>query len=531
MSKQKTFYITTPIYYLNAKPHLGHCYCTVNADIIARFMRLDNYDVKFLTGTDEHGQKVQQAAEKAGKNPQEFVDELAAEFEDLAKFMNCSHDDFIRTTQERHKKVVQKVWDLLLDKGYIYKGKYSGWYCVRGEAFYTDKELIDGKSPYGEEVEWCEEENYFFKLSAFQDKLLKFYEKNPEFIQPASKRNEVLSFVKGGLQDLSISRSTFDWGIKVPNDEKHVIYVWLDALTNYISALDYPNDKFEKYWNQTTNSPIHFVGKEISRFHCVYWPAFLMGAEIKLPKKVFVHGWWWATDGQKMSKSIGNVVAPKDEIENLKNLGVPEDIAVDMLRYFLASEMTFGNDGNFSRERFIERMNTELVNNIGNLSQRVLSMVYKNCDNKITDCELKEEDKEFLGQFKCLDKLRDLISKDLKIKEVSETIISLSSRTNEYLEQQAPWNLKKTDLERMKVILYVAAEAVRQIAILLQPFCPVSANKILDQLNIDKNKRTFENLESNYYFDIYSKDKSLFGEFNIGCCEKPVGVFPRVVVG
>lgn len=366
------YYLTTPIYYVNDKPHIGHAYTTLACDALARFKRLDGYEVKFLTGTDEHGQKVETAAANAGVDPQTFTDKVSLNFRDLAGAMNFSNDDFIRTTEERHKKACQAIWNKLLEKGHIYLGAYEGWYSVRDEAFFTETEVVDGKAPTGAPVEWVEEPSYFFDLSKWQEPLLKYYEEHPEFIAPSARRNEVMSFVKSGLRDLSVSRTSFKWGVPVPGDDAHIMYVWLDALTNYITAAGYPDTEssdFKAFWP----ADLHMVGKDILRFHAVYWPAFLMAADLPLPKRVFAHG-WWTNEGQKISKSVGNVIDPLELIEKY---------GLDQVRYFLLREVPFGNDGDYSHTAMVNRMNSELANDFGNLSQRVLSMIAKNCDGKV----------------------------------------------------------------------------------------------------------------------------------------------------
>lgn len=339
----KTFYITTPIYYVNDAPHIGHAYTTIASDVLARFKRLDGFEVMFLTGTDEHGQKIEKSAAKAGVDIQSFTDKFSETFRSLNKTLNISNDDFIRTTEPRHKKTVQEIWKKLLASGNIYLGSYSGWYAVRDEAFYAESEIVDGKAPTGAEVEWITEPSYFFKLSAWQDKLLKFYDDHPDFIAPTSRRNEVLSFVKGGLHDLSVSRTSFKWGIPIPNDEHHVMYVWLDALFNYYSAIH--NEERQHFWP----CDLHIVGKDILRFHAIYWPAFLMACNLPLPKRVYAHG-WWTNDGEKISKSLGNTIDPVKLIEEFN---------LDYVRYFLMTEMPFGNDGNYSRSAFINKVNSQ----------------------------------------------------------------------------------------------------------------------------------------------------------------------------
>lgn len=473
----KCFYITTPIYYVNDKPHIGHAYTSLACDVKNRFMKLDGYETKFLTGTDEHGQKVAKSAETKGIDPQSFTDEVSMSFRNLAKDMNFQYDDFIRTTEERHKKAVRFLWEKLKANGYIYLDKYSGWYSTRDEAFYAESELVDGRAPTGAPVEWVEEESYFFALSKFQEKLLKFYEDNEDFIKPKSRYNEVLSFVKSGLTDLSISRTTFDWGIKVPGNEKHVIYVWLDALTNYISALDYPEDKnkeFAKFWPHA----VHVVGKDILRFHTIYWPAFLMAADLAPPKQVFAHG-WWTNDGQKISKSLGNVIDP---------LVLKEKYGLDQTRYFLLKEVPFGSDGNFSHESMVARINSELANNIGNLIQRTVSMVVKNCDSNVPKQSNNTEELLDHG-YGLIEKIREKFD-NMQFSQVLDLILEFSSKCNIYIDAKAPWTLKKTDPEAMENVLYNLLESIRIIGIILQPFIPESAKRILDILNVEQRDFT-----------------------------------------
>ena len=373
----KKFYITTPIYYVNDVPHIGHAYTSIACDVLARFKELDGNNVFFLTGTDEHGQKVEIAAKNKGIKPLEFVNQVSKNFQKLSNLLNLSNNDFIRTTENRHITSCQKLWSDLENSGNIYLDKYSGWYSVRDEAFFSENELLNGKAPTGADVEWVEEPSYFFRLSNWQDELLSFYEENKDFILPSTRRNEVISFVKSGLKDLSISRTSFNWGVPVPNNEKHIMYVWLDALTNYITASGYSSDanKFETFWP----ADLHVVGKDILRFHAVYWPAFLMAAKLPLPKRVFAHG-WWTNEGEKISKSIGNVIDPVKLIE---------DFGLDQVRYFLIREVPFGNDGDFSKKNLIQRINSDLANSLGNLFQRVISFSVKNCDEKVPDHENK----------------------------------------------------------------------------------------------------------------------------------------------
>lgn len=515
----ENIYITTPIYYVNDKPHIGHAYTSLACDVLSRFMRLEGNNVRFLTGTDEHGQKVEKSAEAKGIPAQQFTDEVSEHFRNLATLMQFTNDDFIRTTEERHKKGAQAFWDRLKEKGYIYEGTYAGWYSVRDEAFYAESELVDGKAPSGAEVEWVEESSYFFKLSAFQDRLLELYEEQPDFIFPATRRNEVISFVRGGkkkeegaLKDLSISRTGFSWGVPVPNDDSHVMYVWLDALTNYITSLGYPDEGAENYqnfWEHTgSHSPIHVVGKDILRFHAVYWPAFLMAAEMPLPKQIVAHG-WWTNEGQKISKSVGNIIDP---------IALVDEFGLDQTRYFLMAEVPFGNDGNFSKDRMIHRMNTELANNIGNLVQRTLSMIQKNCDAKVPANDDPTGDDEALRNtaYATINAVREKIEKHAYHSAI-EQVVQLASKANEYIDKQAPWVLKKENPERMATVLYTLAEAIRCLGILLQPFIPTSAGKILDLLEIPENQRGFDNLDASHALASGTE------------LPKPEGIFPRHV--
>lgn len=481
----KTFYITTPIYYVNDAPHIGHAYTSLACDVMARFKRLDGYDVKFLTGTDEHGQKVEKTASAQGVDPKSFTDKVSQNFRDMAQMMGYSNDDFIRTTEERHIKSCQALWVELEKRGEIYLGAYEGWYAVRDEAFYTESELTTGpdgkkRAPSGAEVEWVKEPSYFFKLSAWQDRLLAFYEQNPDFIGPTSRRNEVISFVKGGLLDLSVSRTTFGWGIPVPGNPEHVMYVWLDALTNYITAAGYPDQSgdYAKFWP----ADLHMVGKDIIRFHCVYWPAFLMAAGLQPPKRVYAHG-WWTIEGQKMSKSLGNVISPAQLVEKY---------GLDPVRFFLLREMPFGQDGDFSHRSMVSRLNTELANDLGNLAQRSLSMINKNCGACLpVPGPFAEDDDALLGQT------RDLLAKarasvDVQtFHEAIEAVWVVVRAGNSYIDRQAPWALKKTDPARMGTVLYVLAESLRMVGLILQPFMPTSMGKLLDQLAVPDTARDF----------------------------------------
>ena len=480
------FYITTPIYYVNDKPHIGHAYTTLACDVIARFKRLDGFKVYFLTGTDEHGQKVELAAKKNKTKPQDFVDKVSINFRDLLKCMHIENDDFIRTTEKRHLESCQKLWDLLIKKGHIYLGKYAGWYAIRDEAFFLESEIIDGKAPSGAPVEWVEEPSYFFNLSKWQDKLLEHYNNNENFISPSTRKNEVLSFVKGGLKDLSVSRTSFSWGIKVPNDDDHIMYVWLDALTNYLSAIGYENEneRFCDFWPAN----IHLVGKDIIRFHAVYWPAFLMAADLELPKKIFAHG-WWTNEGQKISKSLGNVINPFEIVEKY---------GVDQVRYFLMREIPFGNDGDFSVLQLVNRVNSDLSNSLGNLFQRVVSMVVKNCNGKIPKKPLVflSQDKFLINSIKDkLDDYRNLIDNQ-KLDQYLKNVWVIIGNANKYVDEQAPWLLKKNDFNRMEVVLYTLLETLKQIGIILQPFLPLSSNYILNHLSVSADLRNLNSINT-----------------------------------
>ena len=484
----KNYYITTPIYYPSAKPHMGHAYSSIVADVFARFKRLDGYKVFFLTGTDEHGLKIQKAAEKNRQNPKEFCDRISKTFKDLSKILNLSNDDFIRTTETRHHKAVKYLWDKLLSNGNIYLSNYNGWYSVSDEAYYNEDETTEknGKrvsTTSGSEVEWVEEESYFFKLSSWQDKLLEFYNKNPNFILPESRRNEVISFVKGGLRDLSISRKTLSWGIKVPNDEKHIIYVWLDALTNYLSALDYPDQKsqlLKKFWP----ADLHIIGKDILRFHAVYWPAFLLAAGVDPPKKVYGHGWILAGE-EKMSKSKGNILDPIEMIEKY---------GLDQLRYYLIKEVSFGNDGSISNESIENCINSDLANNYGNFCQRTFVFAEKNCQNAIpSDIKFNDNDLNLLNSFSNnINSIRSFIDNQ-KLNEYVKFIISKTFNANKYFNDEAPWD-KKKDQKRLNSIVYVSLEIIRKISILLMPIIPYSANRALTSLNLNKENLTLESI-------------------------------------
>ncbi len=506
MSGGEPYYLTTPIYYVNDSPHIGHAYTTVATDALARFLRLDGRDVMFLTGTDEHGQKVAKAARDAGIDPQLFCDRVSENFRAMDRLMNISDDDYIRTTEPRHIKASQALWQELERKGEIYLGKFAGWYSVRDEAFYDESELVAGKAPTGADVEWVEEENYFFRLAAWQDRLLEFYERHPDFIAPRARRNEVVSFVKGGLRDLSISRTSFTWGIPVPGNPKHVMYVWLDALTNYITAVGYPdtNDaSYRRYWP----ADLHMVGKDIVRFHCVYWPAFLMAAGLEPPKRVYAHG-WWTVEGQKMSKSLNNFIPPKQLVDQY---------GVDAVRYFMLRELPFGNDGDFSRRAMVNRLNGDLANDFGNLAQRVLAMIQRYCEGKVpAPGPLAPADETLLAVARgLLDRLRAEFAEQA-FNRALELIWQVVADANRYVDEQAPWALRQSDPARAGTVLYVLAETVRHLAILVQPVVPDAAAKLLDQLAQLPERRDFAALAAHPL----APGTTL---------PRPEGVFPRYI--
>jgi methionyl-tRNA synthetase len=507
---ERRYYVTTPIYYVNDAPHIGHAYTTLACDVLARFKRLDGYDVMFLTGTDEHGQKVEKSAIAAGMTPQAFTDRVSQNFRDLARAMNYSNDDFIRTTEPRHIRSCQAIWQRLAERGEIYLDKYAGWYAVRDEAYYAEDELTTGPNgrkiaPSGAEVEWVEEPSYFFRLGAWQERLLAFYEANRDFIAPESRRNEVISFVRGGLKDLSVSRTSFKWGVPVPGDPAHIMYVWLDALINYITAAGFPDLEsatYKRFWP----ADLHMVGKDILRFHAVYWPAFLMAAELPPPRRVFAHG-WWTNEGQKISKSLGNVIDPLKLIERY---------GLDPVRYFLLREIPFGNDGDFSHRAMVHRMNGDLANDFGNLAQRVLSMVAKNCGATVPAP----------GAFTAADEALLDAAKGLHARlaaEIDRQAFHLAldatwqvvGAANRYVDEQAPWALRKSNPARMGTVLYVVAEVVRRIATLMQPFMPESCGRLLDQLAVAPDRRNFASLDL-----ALSRGTAL---------PAPSGVFPRFV--
>jgi methionyl-tRNA synthetase len=505
----KSYYLTTPIYYVNGAPHIGHAYTSVATDVLARFKRMDGYEVFFLTGTDEHGQKVEQAAAAAGLDPQSFTDRISADFKDMARVMGVSYDDYIRTTEERHMTSCAELWRRIAASGDIYLGHYEGWYAVRDEAFYDENELTtkpDGSkiAPSGAPVEWVREPSYFFRLSAWQDRLLKYYEDHPDFIAPTSRRNEVLSFVKGGLHDLSISRTTFNWGVPVPDAPGHVMYVWLDALTNYITACGFPDETGPRWHNWPAD--VHFVGKDIIRFHAVYWPAFLMSAGLAVPKRISSHG-WWVVEGEKMSKSLGNVVEPGKLVETY---------GLDQIRYFLLREKPFGADGSMSHPAIVSRINVELANDLGNLAQRSLSLIARNCGGALPGRGVNtEEDTALLNAAAALpDLVRGCMDRQT-FHEGLEEIWKVIRAANGYIDRQAPWALNRTDKARMGAVLRVLVDTMRVVATLLQPYMPDSMARMLDQLGVSPGERSLSALEAPLAEGV--------------ALPPPQGVFPRYV--
>ena len=500
----KNFYITTPIYYPSGKPHMGHAYSSILADIFARFKRIEGYNVYFLTGTDEHGQKIQKEAEKNKKEPKIFCDEISETFRSLTKILNLTNNDFIRTTEPRHFQSVKEIWTRLINSGDIYLDKYSGWYSVSDEAYYDKDEIEDKEGKKiskisGSTVEWVEEESYFFKLSKFQKKLLDHYKKNEDFILPASRKNEVVSFVEKGLKDLSISRTSFSWGIPVPKNKKHVIYVWLDALTNYLSALNFPNTD-DKMYKSFWPADVHIIGKDILRFHAVYWPAFLLAANLPLPKRVFGHGWILSGD-KKMSKSLGNILDPIEIIENY---------GIDQLRYYLIKDVSLGNDGSISMENLKNCINNDLANNYGNLCQRVFAFIKKNCDNKIPNkVDLKEDDIKLINNIKDnIPKLIQYINKQ-NLNEYIKKVVNFSFEANKYFNDSEPWAFKKKDQTRMRAILYTIVEQIKNISILLNPIIPISTKKVLNTINISEKDILIESIKKDNILDCNSELKSL----------------------
>jgi methionyl-tRNA synthetase len=509
------FYVTTAISYPNGRPHIGHAYEAVATDAIARFQRMRGRDVYFLTGTDEHGLKMAQAARERGVSPAAFAEEMSGYFQQMDDALNISYSRFIRTTEAVHHQASQAIWRSMADAGDIYLGRYEGWYSVRDEAYYDEKELViadsgEKLSPQGTEVEWTVEESWFFRLSAYQERLLAHYEASPGFIRPESRRNEVLRFVEGGLSDLSISRTSFDWGVKVPGSENHVMYVWLDALTNYLTGVGYPDEDetYRRFWP----ADLHVIGKDVVRFHAVYWPAFLMSAGLPLPKQVFGHG-WLLSRGEKMSKSIGNVVDPHDLIRAF---------GVDQLRYFLLREVTFGQDGSYSSEAIVNRVNADLANSFGNLAQRTLSFIARNCDGVLPVGGKRDPADEALLTLIGEVTRRDIPAhfEGLALSQGIEAWLKAVFACNQYIDSQAPWALRKSDPERMTAVLATLYAAIRDLATVIAPVIPGSAARLLDMMGVPEGERDYAALE-----DGASYERLAASGFRL---ELPTAIFPRL---
>ena len=501
-------YITTPIFYVNDLPHIGHAYTTIICDTLAKYFKNKKFNVRFTTGTDEHGLKVEKAANLKNKDPKSFVDDVSKNFRELGIKLEISNSDFIRTTEERHKNSAISFWNKLQENDQIYLSDYKGWYSIKDESFYQEKELSKVNNNFftvdGEKVEWIQEESYFFKLSNYQQKLLDYYDDNPNFIKPKSRMNEVKSFVKSGLKDLSISRTSFNWGIKIPKKSNHIMYVWIDALTNYLTSLGYPNFNKEQleYWQEC----IHIIGKDILKFHGIYWPAMLMAADLPLPKTIFAHG-WWTNEGKKISKSLGNTIDPNEMIEKY---------GLDQFRYFLLREVPLGNDGDFSERAFISRINSDLSNNLGNLIQRVTKFLQKNYDNRIPVSVSSDLNKYSLVEegYGLVTKV-DVLMKNLEISKSLEEIFLYINNLNKFMDTSEPWKTFKVNSEKAGESLSILIESFRIIGIILQPFIPIASSKILDILNIDKLHRNF---------DCINADNSIKKNHKL---KEPLAIFPR----
>lgn len=507
--------ITTAISYPNGRPHIGHAYEVIATDAIARFQRMMGRDVFFQTGTDEHGLKMDQAARTRGIEPRALADEMSGYFKDMNDSLNISYDRFIRTSEPDHHRASQAIWQAMEANGDLYLGRYEGWYSVRDEAFYDEKELVDGEggeklSPQGTPVEWTVEESWFFRLSAYQQKLLDLYNSQPHFIQPDSRRNEIMRFVEGGLSDLSVSRTSFDWGVKVPGSDGHVMYVWVDALTNYLTGCGYPDDaqRMARYWSEGGDIT-HIIGKDIVRFHTVYWPAFLMSAKLPLPKQIFGHG-FLLNRGEKMSKSVGNVADPME---------LAERFGVDQLRYFLLSEVTFGNDGSYSAEAIVARSNSDLANSFGNLAQRTLSFIAKNLEGRLPEPAPQDVDNDLLKAISDAAQTFQTAMAGLAPSTAIEAWMRAVFACNAYIDAQAPWALRKTDPARMEAVLATLYEAIAHLAIIIQPVIPASATALLDQMGVPQTSRTYEAIGSNTYADLRASGFTLAA---------PKPLFPRL---
>ena len=513
------FYITTAISYPNGRPHIGHAYEAIAADAMARFRRSQGRDVRFVTGTDEHGLKMVQTARGAGRDTLEFADEMSGYFREMCSELNISYDAFVRTSEPRHYEASTAIWKAMEANGDLYLDRYEGWYSVRDEAFYDESELVEGEggeklSPQGTPVEWTAEETWFFRLSKYQEPLLALYRDNPDFIRPESRRNEVVRFVEGGLKDLSVSRTSFDWGVPVPGSPGHVMYVWVDALTTYMTGVGFPDreGEFARYWP----ADIHLIGKDIVRFHAVYWPAFLMSAGLPLPKQVFGHGFILAKGGEKMSKSLGNVVDPMD---------MAARYGVDAMRYFLLREVSFGQDGSYSHEAIVNRVNSELANSFGNLAQRSLSMIFKNLDGEISSNYTFHEDDRALRST-VNDACRNLLPREFDQFAFSvgiEEWLRAVFACNQYVDAQAPWSLRKTDPERMRAVLMTLFQTIRTLTIAIRPVIPTSADRLLEQMGIGPNERDFAALNSDDWFQALAQTG-----FSVA---QPIPVFPRLELG